>query len=91
MIHAFIVTILVIYGLHATTRGGMIFYKVGEFIYKRNERLAKMLFDCTPCMASIYGTISYFVYVYPTQDLFHLPVWVFSLCGTNFLINRLIR
>jgi hypothetical protein len=108
MIYYFIITILFIYGVHATTRSNMIFYPVSEKIFnliageqkqvclvsKRQDlavKILKPLFDCTPCMASIYGTLSYFLFIYSTPGwaLYHWPVWVFCMSGTNYLINKL--
>ena len=55
------------------------------------DKVSKVLFDCTPCMASVYGTIAFFIVEFPTQGLVGLPVWVFSLCGFNYLLNKIIN
>ena len=100
MIESFIVTVLVIYGIHATTREGMIFDHFKYISYKWlakktgflfSDRLYKALFDCTPCMASVYGTVSFFIVVYPEQSLFIWPVWVLSLSGFNYLLNKMTK
>ena len=112
MIQHFIITVLVIYGVHGSTRHNMIFsiswlerYFIKEsgfidysnpdpqytFVGKVWLKLSKALFDCTPCMASVYGTISFFIVEFPTQGLVGLPVWVFSMCGFNYLLNKLIN
>lgn len=110
MIQHFIITVLVIYGIHGSTRGGMLLAPFALWLESlisgktfnsmdctpcvptRRENIAyytiKMLFNCTPCMASIYGTISFFLVEFPTQGLVGLPVWVFSLCGFNYILNK---
>lgn len=91
MIQTFIITVLVIYGVHATTREGMIFEYIGNKAYYIHPMLSKVLFDCTPCMASVYGSISYFIVVYPTHGLMVWPVWVFSLSGFNYILNKFLK
>ena len=93
MIQHFIITVLVIYGIHGSTRPGMILGFISEFTDRRPKTwyISKALFDCTPCMASVYGTISFFIVEFPTQGLVGLPVWVFSLCGFNYILNKLIN
>ena len=73
----FFTTILFIYGLHATTRSNMIFDLtplVDRLSKKINPKVLiyvlKPTFDCTPCMASIYGTLSYFTFIYKTLTNF---------------------
>jgi hypothetical protein len=101
MIQHFLITVLVIYGIHGTTRGGMIFdlKRVDTWMFKRLkgkyiylfDNIFKALFDCTPCMASIYGTISFFILVDNLDGLIYLPVWVFSLSGFNYILNKVLN
>ena len=99
MILHFLITVLFIYGVHATTRDGMIFsfaymkvfYTLTRWMDKP-ELILKPLFDCTPCMASIYGTISFFVYgSFQGLILLSLVVWVFALCGFNYILNKILN
>ena len=55
------------------------------------EKICKVLFDCTPCMGSLYGTISFFIVGWPGQVLIDFPVWVFSLSGFNYLLNKILN
>ena len=96
MILHFIITVLVIYGVHASTREGMIFeglYMRVLFLVsrwtKRPEKVLKPLFDCTPCMASFYGTISFVVY--GNMPFIAWPIWVFALSGFNYILNKLLN
>lgn len=100
MIQQFLITVLFIYGVHASTRDDMLldflrsalFYKCKKPLdFDIRVKLSKVLFDCTPCMASLYGTISFVVFVYPEQALSHWPVWVFSLSGFNYLLNKILN
>ena len=102
MIEHFIITVLVIYGIHGSTRSGMILdYKsIDIWIFKRLQgkhiklvdKTLKVICDCTPCMASLYGTVSFFlVRPYPSPLLLSWAVWVFSLCGFNYILNKIIN
>jgi hypothetical protein len=51
-------------------------------------KLMKVLFDCTPCMSSFYGSISFF---FTDLSWYYLPVWILSLCGAITLLNRLTK
>lgn len=96
MTEYFLITVLAIYGVHASTRDGMIlgnaymwlFFKLSRRV-KDPSMILKPLFDCTPCMASVYGTISFFVGGFPS--LVWLPAWVFSLCGFNYILNKILN
>lgn len=110
MIQHFIITVLVIYGIHASTRDGMILDILPDIIFKIffigvsgksgdvatskrayvAHKLSKALFDCTPCMSSVYGSLSFFLVEFPMQVCW-LPVWVFSLAGANYLISKIIN
>lgn len=98
MIQHFLITVLVIYGVHASTEPRMILSGVYDKLFfflsskMRNPSIIlKPLFDCTPCMASVYGTISFFmVDSFPTPLLWNFVVWVFSLCGFNYILNKLL-
>ena len=91
----FIITVLVIYGVHASTRSGMLFERLWILCFhildrfsKKPEWYLKPLFDCTPCMASLYGTASYLI-VYGLD--IEIVVWVFSLTGFNYILNKIIN
>ena len=93
----FFITILVIYGVHAATREGMIL-DVGRlqvlcydhFKTSFVDKLFKVLFNCTPCMASLYGSVS-FVSCFSFYQIGYLPIWVFSMCGFNFILNKFLN
>ena len=94
MIGHFIVTVLVIYGVHASTRSGMIFerlwilcFKILNRFTKKPEFYLKPLFDCTPCMASVYGSTGYLIV--NGLDIV-IVVWVLSLTGFNYILNKFI-
>lgn len=93
MIKTFLATSLFIYGIHATTRHEMIFGFVSKWFDNKifvghvyYNYISKVLIDCTPCMASLYGTISFFI-CKPTE-LIYYPVWVFCLSGFNYVVNK---
>ena len=99
MIQHFLITVLVIYGVHAVTEPGMVLGGMYQkFFYmlsrKMNDpsKILKPLFDCTPCMASIYGTISFFMFCdFPSPLFLSYGVWVFSLCGFNYILNKILN
>ena len=99
MTNYFIFTVLFIYGVHAITREGMLLAWIRTLIIRlvikvtKNEvligKILKPICDCTPCMASVYGTISYLLLFPYTLDLY-LVIWVFSLSGFNYILNKII-
>lgn len=84
-------------GLWVSFRPGMILSKVPKWfvqlLYKECSirradlimMLKKPLFDCLPCMASIWGTLFYFM-----ADGGNYFVFIFSLVGLNFIVKKLI-
>lgn len=106
---AFLINILVIYGIHASTRVNMLLDPLRQWIervitgkrfnpmkraYVPDYRddiafyVLKVLSDCTPCMASLYGSIGFLFTDLPIE---RLPIWVFSLCGANYMLNKLLN
>jgi len=53
----------------------------------RNDMLKKPLFNCPPCMASIWGTAG-FIYIGIGWE--YWIVWVLSLAGFNYIVNKII-
>ena len=47
--------------------------------------ICKPLFDCPPCMASVWGVIGWF---YFTPDIALIP-YILTLCGVNALVNKI--
>ena len=91
----FIITVLVIYGVHASTRTGMINERLWIICFnfldrytKRPEFYLKPLFDCTPCMASLYGSIGYLI-VYGLN--IGIILWIFMLTGFIHILNKFIN
>jgi hypothetical protein len=97
MIDYILLTSLSIYAIHTATRPQMIL----EWLkVKVNQRLLlqldinpeklvylnKWLWDCPPCMATLYGTIAFFLFCLP---LYLLPVFVLSVSGLNAVIVKL--
>jgi hypothetical protein len=60
-----------------------------ELELKVREYIAKPIFGCAACMASIHGTISYFLFVYRDFGFWLWPVFCIVLCGLNFVIIKL--
>lgn len=73
-------------GIHCVTRDGMVFGPIAEYIRALvGDFSAKPLFDCPPCMASVWGFLGWF---YLTPGLALLP-YLLVLCGVNALISKL--
>ena len=100
MIHPFLLTVLIIYGIHASTRDGMLLAGIPLILIRlltkviKNENtvvnILKPLFDCTPCMASVYGTLMHLL-MFPGAPLIGVVIWVLSISGFNFILNKLIN
>ena len=54
---------------------------------RRNDMIKKPLFNCPPCMASIWGTAGF---VYTGIGWEYWIVWVLSLAGFNYIVNKII-
>ena len=73
-------------GVHCLTREGMLFEEIANIIrHYIGDFWSKPLFDCPPCMASVWGISGWF---YFAPDL-HLIPYLLVLCGLNALISKL--
>jgi hypothetical protein len=73
-------------GVHCLTREGMLLEKVGNYIrHYVGDYWSKPLFDCPPCMASVWGLMGWLYFV---TDL-HLIPYLLILCGLNALTSKM--
>ena len=49
--------------------------------------IKKPLFACPPCMSSFHGTISFLMF-HNNLHLLLWPIFVFCLCGLNYIIKE---
>lgn len=54
---------------------------------KKGAVFAKPIIRCVVCMASIYGTLFYFLFT--NRDLFLWPVFLGALAGLNLIIKSI--
>jgi len=85
-----ITTALVIVFFHCSYQeGGILLWlriEIDKLFYGKYFRLRKPLYDCLPCMSSIYGTVLYLL-----QFEFHVKhfiLFIFSLAGLLYIINK---
>jgi len=92
---------LLIFGIHAATRNGMLLDFLPSWYIMMygnkgvtNPKLAtfirytmKPLFNCPPCMASIYTPLMYLIFAH---NWVYLPLTMLMVCGLNHIISRLI-
>lgn len=78
-------------GIHCLTSEGMVLNKPAEWIHNKldgvfdfSDFICKPLFDCMPCMASIWGIIGWFYF----QPDIHLIPYLLILCGVNTLVSK---
>lgn len=77
---------LICLGVHVVTRDGMLFGHVADYIrHYIGEFPSKPLFDCPPCMASVWGIIGWFYFI---PDIALIP-YILTLCGVNALVNKI--
>lgn len=73
-------------GLRVATDTDMILEKPASFICKHIPKFFhKPLFDCPPCMSSIWGTSYYFLFV---GFDFKIILFVFCVCGLNAVLAK---
>jgi hypothetical protein len=83
---ALVLNSLACLGVHILTRDGMLFGTAAEYIRSIvGEFSSKPLFDCPPCMASVWGLLGWF---YLIPNLAIVP-YLLVLCGLNALISKL--
>lgn len=75
------------FGIYAPFSEGYVFENIGTFGIKHLGKLAKPLFACPPCMASVHGSILAIV-VYDWT--FIALAFVVCLCGLNFIVKSII-
>lgn len=85
---------LVIHGIHAATRSGMVFGFVEDYFADREwPKWGDPVSECTICMASIWGS-SYFLvnvidFLMPIHALIGAWVgFVFAVAGLNWIISE---
>lgn len=84
---------LLVFGIWKLFQKDEVFGALGDWLYKRlGEYWSKPLFNCPPCMSSVYGTI-FFASTYHV-----MPVWVqwwmfplhcLALCGAATVVTFL--
>ena len=73
-------------GVHCLTREDMLFEKAANYIrHYVGEFWSKPLFDCPPCMASVWGLIGWF---YFEPNIAMIP-YLLILCGLNALTSKM--
>lgn len=85
---------LFIYGVNILFQEGHLLEKLGEWMRSKWPNwITKPLYDCSICMASLWGSIAFVAIGYFFGV--HLPLkqfipYIFCLCGLNTIINKLI-
>lgn len=78
MIEMIIIISMFCLGLHYAAKEGNILSFVPLWV---PDWICKMIFDCAPCMSTIYGTIIMFFF----SDVFTLPVIILSIGASSGL------
>jgi len=77
-----------IWGFHCLFSEGYIFEELGKWLNdKLPDWICDPLFACQMCMASVHGSLIFFLFI-----RYHIqwwPLFCVSLCGLNFIINKL--
>lgn len=85
MIEHLAIATFFIWGIKAVTEYPFIFYKQANWL---NSVLpvwvAKPIYKCPVCMSSVWGT--YFFLYSDQRGLINWVIFVFALCGINYLI-----
>lgn len=89
-----IINTLWIWGIRCVLSEGFVFEKVGDWLESTlPEIIYKPLVGCAACMSSIHGSLWYWTYGVvifgPEEVPLKVIVWivyVFSLCGLNFIL-----
>lgn len=80
-----------IFGVYAVMLEHMLLGSVGAWLnLKLPKMVSKVLFGCTPCMASFWGTVFFFTVLYSQTGLLWWVPFVVMLCGINFVVSQVI-
>ena len=89
LIHLFLVLVLnslMCLGVHLLTCEDMLLEHPADVIRGFiGDFATKPLFDCLPCMASVWGAIGWFVF---TPDI-NIIVYMLTLCGFNWFTAKI--
>lgn len=87
MIEPIIITALALYAAGVLQSEGMLLQPLRKWLNGKGIPvfLAKPLYACPPCMASIWGSIVWF---FVGVDFFSVdwPLFVFSVCGLTYIL-----
>jgi hypothetical protein len=86
---------LFIFAVHILFQEGHLFEGAGKKITQAlGERWSSPLINCPICMASVWGSLWFFLGLWFTFEVtFHVKLWIpyiMCLCGLNYLLNKLI-
>lgn len=82
----YIINTLFCLGIHKVTRDGNIFCYIADYIRSIiGAYWSKPLFDCLPCMASVWGIYGW-LFLQPKIDII---TYVIALSGLNYLTAKL--
>ena len=93
MILTFLINSLIIFGIFAVTEeksllGFVQMWGTKYNLYGQHSKFwSKPLFNCPPCMASVWGTLGF---AYTGIGWQYWIVWVVSLAGFNYIVNKLL-
>lgn len=92
-LQALFINLFLILGIWTMFRPGMIFGDIGDWLserYKYRPWIVKPLYDCVPCMSSVWGSIFYwFSRLHEQNGFWFWPVHVICLCGLGSLAMML--
>jgi hypothetical protein len=84
MLEFILINSLVIWGIFAATRDGMIFNL--ESLPLPNW-LSYPLYECPVCMSSVWGSVGFYMM---GDNIWLMPIWILAIAGLNYLILMLI-
>lgn len=59
-------------------------------LHKWQQNILKPLFACPYCMASVHGTVIFFICLFGSFGLYWWPPFCICLCGLNYMINSIL-
>lgn len=78
-----------IWGIHCLFSEGYLFEGVGKWLNDKFPYwICDPLFACPTCQSSVHGSLIFFLFV--KMPLMWWPLYCITLCGINFLINKVI-
>lgn len=91
MLSILIISSLFCLGVHNATKQGGLLSFIRTIAYFLPTPLRKPLYDCIPCMASLWGGTSIIIQLYYPNDIALVIIYIGAISGINTIITTVLE